>query len=63
MKHTLKKYAVSALLLGAGSCMAATDMRQVVDSHVTPLMKQQGIPGLTVAVVQHGKVQYFNYEA
>lgn len=61
MKHTLKKYAVSALLFGAGSCMAATDMRQVVDSHVTPLMKQQGIPGLTVAVVQHGKVQYFNY--
>ncbi|WP_330210356.1 class C beta-lactamase [Pseudomonas sp. AM4(2022)] len=61
MKHTLKKYAISALLLGAGSCMAATDMRQVVDSHVTPLMKQQGIPGLTVAVVRHGKVQYFNY--
>ncbi|RFD24159.1 class C beta-lactamase [Pseudomonas sp. GL93] len=61
MKHTVKKYAISALLLGAGSCMAATDMRQVVDSHVTPLMKQQGIPGLTVAVVQHGKVQYFNY--
>lgn len=61
MKHTLKKYAISALLLGAGSCMAATDMRQVVDSHVTPLMKQQGIAGLTVAVVRHGKVQYFNY--
>ena len=40
---TVRNTAIFALLLGAGNCMAATDMRQVVDSHVTPLMKQQGI--------------------
>ncbi|KRP70688.1 beta-lactamase/D-alanine carboxypeptidase [Pseudomonas paralactis] len=55
------KYLVSALLLLSGSCMAATDMRQVVDSNVKPLMQQQDIPGLSVAVINQGKVQYFNY--
>ncbi|MCK3838693.1 MULTISPECIES: class C beta-lactamase [Pseudomonas] len=55
------KYLVSALLLVSGGCMAATDIRQVVDSNVKPLMQQQGIPGLAVAVVNQGKVQYFNY--
>ena len=41
--------------------MAAADLRTVVDTHVAPLMQQQGIPGLSVAVVNKGKVQYFNY--
>ena len=41
--------------------MAATDLRKVVDSSVEPLMQQQGIAGLSVAVVDKGKVQYFNY--
>ena len=51
----------SALLLGAGSCVAATDLRAVVDNNVEPLMQQQGIAGLSVAVVNKGQVQYFNY--
>ncbi len=41
--------------------MAAADLRTVVDTSVAPLMQQQGIPGLSVAVVNKGKVQYFNY--
>lgn len=61
MKRNLQKLLLSALLLGSGSCMAAADMRQVVDSAVKPLMQQQGIPGLSIAVVHQGKVQYFNY--
>ncbi|WP_339532635.1 class C beta-lactamase [Pseudomonas mucidolens] len=48
-------------LLGAGNCMAATDIRTVVDDTVRPLMQQQAIHGLSVAIVQHGKTQYFNY--
>lgn len=61
MKRNLQKLLVCTLLLGAGSCMAAVDIRQVVDSNVTALMQQQAIPGLSVAVVNQGKVQYFNY--
>ncbi|MCF5233869.1 MULTISPECIES: class C beta-lactamase [Pseudomonas] len=61
MNHTLQKILFSALLIGSGSCMAATDLRTVVDASVAPLMQQQGIPGLSVAVVNQGKVQYFNY--
>ncbi len=49
-----------AILLGAGQCLAA-DLQAVVDASVKPLMQQQAIPGLAVAVVQNGKVQYFNY--
>ncbi|KMT54418.1 class C beta-lactamase [Pseudomonas fildesensis] len=52
---------ISALLLGAGPCMAASDLRKIVDSSVEPLMQQQGIAGLSVAVVKNGQAQYFNY--
>ncbi|QXQ21278.1 class C beta-lactamase [Pseudomonas tolaasii] len=61
MKHNLQKMLISALLLGSGTAMAATDLRALVDSRVEPLMQQQGIPGLSVAVVNKGQVQYFNY--
>ncbi|MFQ6346456.1 class C beta-lactamase [Pseudomonas sp. R11F] len=61
MNAPLQKLLICALLLGSGSCMAATDMRQVVDSSVQPLMQQQGIAGVSVAVVNKDQVQYFNY--
>ncbi|ANF86565.1 class C beta-lactamase [Pseudomonas antarctica] len=61
MNHTLQKILISALLLGSGTCMADADIRQVVDTSVVPLMQQQGIPGLSIAVVNKGKAQYFNY--
>ena len=52
---------ISALLMASGTCMAATDLRKIVDSNVEPLMQQQSIPGLSVAVVSKGQVHYFNY--
>lgn len=55
------KFPVFGLIFVSGTSMAATDLRKVVDSHVGPLMQQQGIAGLSVAVVNKGKVQYFNY--
>lgn len=61
MNHSLQKILFSALIISSGSCMAATDLRTVVDAGVKPLMQQQGIPGLSIAVVNQGKVQYFNY--
>ncbi|WP_065931336.1 class C beta-lactamase [Pseudomonas sp. 58 R 3] len=61
MNKILQKSLLPPLLIVSGSCMAAADLRTVVDTSVAPLMQQQGIPGLSVAVVNKGKVQYFNY--
>lgn len=49
------------LVLASGPCLAAADLRAVVDASVKPLMQQQSIPGLVVGVVNDGKTQYFNY--
>lgn len=61
MNTSVRNFLFSALFIGSGTGMAATDLRKVVDSSVEPLMQQQGIAGLSVAVVDKGKVQYFNY--
>lgn len=61
MKHHLQKILIPVFLMSAGTCMAATDLRSLVNSRIEPLMQQQGIPGLSVAVVNKGQVQYFNY--
>lgn len=61
MNPTLRNILISALFISSGNCLAATDLRQVVDANVKPLMQQQGIDGLSVAVVNKGTVQYFNY--
>lgn len=50
-----------ALCLVAGNCLAAPDLRAVVDASVKPLMQQQSIPGLVVGVVKDGKTAYFSY--
>lgn len=61
MYQHVRNVTILSLLLGAGNCMAAADLRQVVDATVKPLMQQQAIPGLAVAIVQDGKARYFNY--
>lgn len=57
----VRKVGALALFLATGHCLAADDLRAVVDASVKPLMQQQSIPGLVVGVVKDGKVQYFNY--
>ncbi|MGF6094699.1 class C beta-lactamase [Pseudomonas sp. 18175] len=61
MNPNVRNVFISALFMTCGTAMAGTDLQKVVDDNVKPLMQQQGIAGLSVAVVNQGKVQYFNY--
>ncbi|KRP63600.1 class C beta-lactamase [Pseudomonas orientalis] len=58
---SVRNLLIVSLLLASGPCMAVTDLRKVVDSNIEPLMQQQRIAGLSVAVVKNGQAQYFNY--
>lgn len=58
-------YIAFSLLLGSGYCLAANPTDQqigaVVKDAVLPVMKQQHIPGMAVAVTLNGKAHYFSY--
>lgn len=52
------------LLVAAGNCAAdpAEDrIRNAVDAAIRPIMQEQDIPGMAVAVTLNGKAHYFNY--
>ncbi|KJZ34432.1 beta-lactamase/D-alanine carboxypeptidase [Pseudomonas fluorescens] len=61
----LATYSVFALLLGTAPCFAATPSDQqleaLVNATVGPVMQQQNITGLAVAITQNGQKHYFNY--
>jgi len=54
-----------ALFFGSVTCHAATptdgQLQALVSQAVTPVMQQNNIPGLTVAITLNDKVHYFNY--
>lgn len=61
----LISYSAFGLLFGAAACVAApqTDaqLQTLIKDAVTPVMQQQNIPGLAVAVTINGQPHYFNY--
>lgn len=54
-----------ALFLGASHCMAATksddQLDVLVKAAIGPVMQQQNIPGVAVAITLKGQQHYFNY--
>ncbi|MHC8408361.1 class C beta-lactamase [Pseudomonas sp. TMB3-21] len=63
--NKLNKMASCALLvplLATGHCMAADDrLENLVNAAVEPVMRQQQIPGLVVAITVKGQPRFFNY--
>jgi beta-lactamase class C len=68
--HSLKlnkafSYSAFGLFLSAGHCIAATtsdaQLEAMVNAAIEPVMQQQQIPGVAVAITQNGKLHYFNY--
>ncbi|TPG78468.1 class C beta-lactamase [Pseudomonas arsenicoxydans] len=61
----LASYGAFSLILGAAPCIAATSSHQqletLVNAAVGPVMQQQNIAGLVVAITQNGQQHYFNY--
>lgn len=61
----LKSYSAFGLFFGAAACLAAPPaddrLQALVDATVTPVMQQQKIPGLAVAITVNGQAHYFNY--
>ncbi len=58
-------YSAFALFVGSVACHAATptdaQLQALVSQAVTPVMQQNNIPGLTVAITLNGQAHYFNY--
>lgn len=55
------RYGALALLLGASQCMADDRIKAIVDAAVKPVMQQQQIPGVAIAITVNGQAHYFNY--
>lgn len=57
----LISYSAFALFLGASHSFADERIETIVKAAVEPVMQQQKIPGLAVAITVHGQPHYFNY--
>lgn len=57
----LASYSAFALLLGASHSIADERIEAIVKAAIEPMMQQQQIPGVAVAITVNGKPHYFNY--
>jgi beta-lactamase class C len=54
-------YSALVLFLGAGHCVADDRIESIVNAAIEPVMQQQQIPGVAVAIIVNGQPHYFNY--
>ncbi|VVP65523.1 Beta-lactamase [Pseudomonas fluorescens] len=54
-------YSAFALCLGASHCFADERMETLVNAAIEPVMQQQNIAGMAVAITVNGQAHYFNY--
>jgi len=59
--NKLKSYSAFLLLLGASPCMADDRLQGIIDAAIKPVMQQQQIPGVAIAITLKGQPHYFNY--
>jgi len=57
----LISYSAFALLLGTSHSFADERIEAIVKAAIEPVMQQQQIPGVAVAITVNGKPHYFNY--
>ncbi|WP_160108828.1 class C beta-lactamase [Pseudomonas izuensis] len=50
-----------ALFLGTSQCMADDRVATIVNAAIEPVMQQQQIPGMAIAITVNGQAHYFNY--
>ena len=60
-QRKLASYSAFALLLGVGHSFADDRIEAIVKAAIEPVMQQQQIPGVAVAITVNGKPHYFNY--
>ncbi|NUT78778.1 beta-lactamase [Pseudomonas sp. C1C7] len=59
--NKFSSYSTFLLLLGASQCMADDRLQGIVDAAMKPVMQEQQIPGVAIAVTVKGQPHYFNY--
>ncbi|RON17449.1 class C beta-lactamase [Pseudomonas frederiksbergensis] len=60
-QRKLASYSAFALLLGVSHSFADDRVEAIVKAAIEPVMQQQQIPGVAVAITVNGQPHYFNY--
>ncbi|MEO4016923.1 class C beta-lactamase [Pseudomonas sp. P2663] len=61
MHNKLASCSAFALILSAGHCVADDRIEAIVTAAIEPVIQQQQIPGVAVAITVNGQPHYFNY--